>query len=220
MIESDTGTRVLLDTPPELRLQLLAAGIDHVDAVVYTHDHADHIHGVDDIRAFSVRRETPLPIYGPADTLARLAVRFPYVFDPRLKPLPGTSKPEGTPHPVADGEVISIGDVSLEALSVPHGLVTVFAYRAGPIGYVTDAKTVPESVRARLRGVKILVLNALFRREHPTHLSLSDAVAVAQDIGADMTYLTHLTHENAHADLVAELPPGIAPAYDGLVVHA
>jgi phosphoribosyl 1,2-cyclic phosphate phosphodiesterase len=219
VLESDSGTRVLIDTPPELRLQLLAARIDRVDAVVYTHDHADHIHGVDDIRAFTVRRDSPLPIYGPADTLARLATRFPYVFDPRLKPLPGTSKPEGTPHAVSDGEIITVSDLSLEAVSVPHGLVTVFGYRAGPIAYVTDAKTVPDPVRARLRGARVLVLNALFRREHPTHLSLSDAIAVAQDIGAEQTYLTHLTHENFHADLVAELPPGIQPAYDGLVVH-
>jgi phosphoribosyl 1,2-cyclic phosphate phosphodiesterase len=220
VIETDTGTRLLIDTPPELRLQLIAADIDRVDAVFFTHDHADHIHGVDDIRAFSVRRSSPLPMYGPADTLARLAERFPYIFDERMKPLPGTSKPEGQAIPLADGERVTVGDAMVEPIAVPHGLVTVFGYRVGPIAYVTDAKSIPPRAMDRLRGVDVLVLNALFRTEHPTHLSVAQAIEVARQVGARRTYLTHLTHQNFHADLEAELPPGIAPAHDGLVVHA
>ncbi|MBC7896353.1 MAG: MBL fold metallo-hydrolase [Cytophagaceae bacterium] len=220
VVETDDGTRLLIDTPPELRLQVVACGIDRVDAVLFTHDHADHIHGVDDIRAFSVRRSTPLPMYGPADTLARLATRFPYIFDDRMKPLPGTSKPEGHAIALVDGERVAIGDAVVEAIAVPHGLVTVFGYRVGPIAYVTDAKSIPAAALERLRGVKVLVLNALFRTEHPTHLSLAQAIDVAREVGAPRTYLTHLTHQNFHADLEAELPPGIAPAFDGLVIHA
>lgn len=220
VIESDGGTRLLVDTPPELRLQLVASDIDRVDAVLFTHDHADHIHGIDDIRAFTVRRSSPLPMYGPADTLRRLARRFPYIFDDRMKPLPGTSKPEGLAIAMHDGEIVTVGDVVVEAIAVPHGLVTVFGYRVGPMAYVTDAKSIPAPALARLRGVEVLVLNALFRTEHPTHLSLAQAVDVAREVGASRTYLTHLTHQNFHADLEAELPPGIAPAFDGLVVHA
>ena len=218
VVETDLGTRLLIDTPPELRLQLITCGIDRIDAVLYTHDHADHIHGVDDIRAFTVRRDAPLPMYGPVDTIERLAQRFPYIFDQAMRPLPGTSKPEGQAHIVRDGESFRVGDAEVSAIALPHGRVTVFAYRIGPLAYVTDAKSVPEGAMQRLRGARVLVINALFRTEHPTHLSIPEALSVAERVGADRTYLTHLTHENFHADLEAELPRGVSPAFDGLVV--
>jgi phosphoribosyl 1,2-cyclic phosphate phosphodiesterase len=219
LVETDLGTRLLIDTPPELRLQLIAAGVDRVDAVLFTHDHADHIHGVDDIRAFTVRRDAPLPMYGSAETLERLAQRFPYIFDDRMRPLPGTSKPEGQARPIRDGETATIGDATVQAIALPHGQVKVLGYRIGPLAYITDAKSVPDAAIEAMRGARVLVLNALFRWEHPTHLSLSQALAVAEKIGAERTYLTHLTHENFHADLEAELPRGVAPAFDGLVVR-
>ncbi len=219
LVETDNGTRILVDTPPELRLQLVTADIDRLDAVLFTHDHADHTHGLDDIRALSMRRDAPLPLYGPADTLERLARRFPYIFDDRIRPLPGTSKPEGSARPLADGETIQLGDVAVTPVAVPHGLVTVFGYRIGALAYVTDAKAVPPAAMERMRGAKVLVLNALFRTEHPTHLSVSEALRVAAEIGAERTYLTHLTHDNFHADLEAELPRGVAPAFDGLTVR-
>lgn len=218
VVESGTGTRVLIDTPPELRLQLVTTGIDWVDAVLFTHEHADHIHGIDDLRAITVRRDAPLPIYGPRETLDALGARFPYIFDD-VRPLPGTSKPQAEAHPVCAGEPFSIADIDILPLEVPHGNVTVFAYRMGPLAYVTDAKTLPPATLDALRGVKVLVINALFRTEHPTHLSISEAIAAARAIGADRTYLTHLTHHNFHADLEAELPPGITPAFDGLTIR-
>jgi phosphoribosyl 1,2-cyclic phosphate phosphodiesterase len=104
-------------------------------------------------------------------------------------------------------------------VGVPHGSVTVFAYRIGPIAYVTDAKSLPPDALRLLAGAKVLVINALFRTEHPTHLSLPEAVSAARQVGAERTYLTHLTHDNFHADLEAELPRGITPAFDGLVVR-
>lgn len=219
VVESNHGTRLLIDTPPELRLQLVAAGIDRVDAVAYTHQHADHTHGIDDIRAFTDSRQGPLPIYGPAETLGHLQERFQYIFDDNVRPLPGTSKPEGRAYPIESGETFTVGDMEVTAVAVPHGTVTVFAYRIGPLAYVTDAKALTPEALELFRGANTLVLNALFRTEHPTHLSIPEAIATARAIGAERTYLTHLTHDNFHADLEAELPQGIAPAFDGLTVR-
>jgi phosphoribosyl 1,2-cyclic phosphate phosphodiesterase len=218
LVETNGGTRILIDTPPELRLQLIAAGIDRVDAVFFTHDHADHVHGIDDIRALSGHGDLPIDMYGPPDTMARLAQRFAYIFDDSIRPLPGTSKPEGRAHTLRPGEIIRIGDVDVLPVEVPHGPVTVYGYRIGQLGYITDAKELPEQALKMFRGVTVLVINALFRTPHPTHLSVSEAVSAAERVGASATYLTHLTHRTGHSDLERELPPGIAPAYDGLVV--
>ena len=212
------GTNLLIDTPPELRLQLIASGIAHIDAVLFTHDHADHTHGLDDIRAISVKREGALPFYGPAETMASLSTKFAYVFDDRIQPLPGTWKPEGAVHVLEPGKVERVGTLDVIAVEVPHGLIRVFGYRIGALGYVTDAKAIPPEGLRLLRGVKVLVLNALFRTEHPTHLSFTEAIEVSRQVGAERTFLTHLTHHNSHADLEAELPDGISPAFDGLTV--
>ena len=213
------GKRLLIDTPPELRLQLVAAGVDRIDAVLFTHAHADHVHGIDDLRAISVRQRAALAAYGPAETLAELASKFPYIFDPRIQPPPGTSKPELAPHPLAPNTTTEIAGVPVLALALPHGpSATVFGYRIGPIAYVTDVKEIPDDVLPRLAGLEVLVLNALLERPHPLHLSIPEAVATAQRIGARRTLLTHLTHDATHAALAARLPAGIEPAYDGLVI--
>jgi phosphoribosyl 1,2-cyclic phosphate phosphodiesterase len=217
-VETDGGAVLLIDTPPELRLQLLRAHIDRVDAVLYTHGHADHTHGIDDLRAITARRDVHLPMYGAAETLDDLARKFAYIFDDNIRPMPGTTKPQGRAIPIAAGETVRIADVDVTAVPVPHGAVTVFAYRIGPLAYVTDAKSLPEEALALLRGARVLVINALFRRPHPSHLSLPEALRAARDVGAERTYLTHLTHDNFHADLEAELPAGVAPAFDGLTI--
>jgi len=215
LVDTDAGTRILIDTPPELRLQLLHAGVSAVDAVLYTHDHADHVHGIDDLRAVSVRHGK-LPIYGPAEVLERLTGRFPYIFDAAVRPPRGTSKPELVPHPLEAGVPTMIAGCEVLPLAFAHGAMRVFGYRLGEIAYVTDVKTVDDEAIARLRGVRVLVLNALFEKPHPTHLSIPEAIEVARAIGAERTLLTHLTHRTAHADLAARLPAGIEPAYDGL----
>lgn len=217
----DGGTAVLIDTPTELRLQLVSCDVRRVDAVLFTHDHADHTHGLDDIRVLSEKRGGPLPVYGPAETLRSLALKFPYIFDPAIRPLPGTTKPEGMARALEAGRATRIGPFDVIPFVVPHGPTTVFGYRIGPLGYVTDAKQLPDEaceILTRDGGVQVLVLNALLRHEHPTHLSLDQAVATARRIGAARTYLTHLTHESSHAALEAELPPGVHPAFDGLQV--
>jgi phosphoribosyl 1,2-cyclic phosphate phosphodiesterase len=219
LVETDAGTNILIDTPTELRLQLIAAGVSRVDAILFTHDHADHVNGIDDIRALSDKSDAPIDMYGPPDTMERLAKRFAYIFDAAIKPLPGSSKPEGRAHHVRAGESFPIGDVEVMPVAVPHGPISVYGYRIGNLGYVTDAKELPEQALREFRGVSVLVINALFHAQHPTHLSIPEAVAAARRVGAPQTWLTHLTHRTGHAELAAELPPGIAPAFDGLTVQ-
>jgi len=173
----------------------------------------------DDLRAFTVRRAGPLPLYGSSETLASLSQKFNYIFDERVRPPPGTSKPQLRPVVVEPGTAFTVGDVEILPVEVSHGTIGVLAYRIGKLAYVTDAKAVPAAAIDQLRGVRVLVINALFRTEHPSHLSIPEAIAVARELGAERTYLTHLTHDNFHADLEAELPPGVTPAFDGLTVR-
>lgn len=214
-----TGSTILIDTPPELRLQLIAGGFSRIDAVVYTHEHADHINGIDDLRIFSVRRPQPLPIYGPAETLERLRESFNYIFDDAVRPYEGTSKPSLSLHPTPPGRPVSVAGVQVLPLAFQHGHLRVFGYRIGGLAYLTDVKSIQESERERLRGLDVLVLNALWWRPHPTHLSISEAVDTARALGARRTYLTHLTHETGHSELEAKLPAEVRPAYDGLTVE-
>lgn len=213
------GRRLLIDTPPELRLQLVAAGAERVDAVLYTHAHADHVHGIDDLRAISVRQGASLPVYGAAATLGELASRFPYIFDAAIRAHPGTSKPELAAHVLEPGRRVAVAGIPVLPLALPHGDHGVFGYRIGPVAYLTDVKAIPDAAATQLAGLDVLVLNALLPEPHPLHLSIPEAVAAAQRIGARRTFFTHLTHDAPHADLAARLPAGIAPAHDGLVIE-
>ena len=183
------GKRLLIDTPPELRLQLVAAGVDHIDAVLFTHAHADHVHGIDDLRALSVRQGAMLPAYGSRDTMAELVAKFPYIFDPSIVVPVGTSKPELEAHVLESGKTTSIAGVPVLVLSLPHGDHAVFGYRFGAVAYLTDVKTIPDDVVTALAGLDVLVLNALLSRPHPLHLSVPEAVAAAQRVGARRTAL-------------------------------
>lgn len=208
---------LLVDTPPELRLQLLRERVRSVDAVWFTHLHADHVHGIDDLRVFSDRAGGALGCYVPASMAATMALRFDYIFDDEITVPEGTSKPRLDLVPVTpDGPIEVLGE-ELLPVPVPHGDSEVYGFRIGPLGYVTDAKLLPDDAIARLAGVEILVLNALwFGKPHPTHFTVEEAVEAAQRVGADRTYLVHLTHKVGHQELLDRLPPGIEPAYDGL----
>jgi phosphoribosyl 1,2-cyclic phosphate phosphodiesterase len=213
------GKRILIDTPPELRIQLLAAGTKSLDAVLFTHTHADHIAGIDDLRAFSDRQGSDLPLYGSAETLAALRASHRYIFDAGVKALPGTTKPQLAPHELVQGRMAEVAGVKVLPLGFPHGHLTVLGFRFGDMAYVTDVKEVPAAVRDQLRGLKLLVLNALRYKPHPTHLSIDDALAVVADLAPVRTIFTHLTHDTGHAELAAKLPRGVEPGYDGLTLE-
>jgi len=220
LLQSGDGRRTLLiDTPPELRLQLVAAGVATIDAVWFTHAHADHTHGIDDLRVFSARTGRPLRALCDAVTKQRLEATFPYIFDPAYRPPEGTTKPEIDLCTFRAGEPAVAAGFDLMPFDVPHGDMTAFGFRVGELGYVTDAKEIPPLARRVLSGVRILVLNALwYGNPHPTHFNVEEAIETARAIGAERTFLTHLTHRVGHAELAAALPPGIEPAWDGLTI--
>ncbi len=211
---------LLVDTPPELRLQLLACGIDRVDAVWYTHLHADHVHGIDDVRIFSTRGRGAVPTCVPEEMKDELTGRFPYIFDERVKAARGTTRPRLALSTYTEGVPRRILGVELIPFRVPHGPENAYGFRAGALGYVTDAKRLPGPALDILRGVEVLVLNALWLGSpHPTHFNVEEAVEAALQVGAKRTYLTHLTHKVGYGELVEWLPDGIEPAFDGLVVE-
>ncbi len=214
------GGRLLVDTPPELRLQLLGAGRAPVDAVWYTHAHADHIHGIDDLRAFTALHSHPVTAYVPEGAAPLFHRRFAYIFDRSIQPEEGTSKPTIDLVELAPDAEVEICGETFRPLPVPHGPLTVYGFRVGRIGYVTDAKRLPPDVLSALAGVQVLVLNALWiGNPHPTHFNVEEAVDVARTVGAERTFLTHLTHRVRHEELSRYLPEGVEPAHDGLEVE-
>lgn len=206
---------VLFDTSADLRAQALRVGLDRLDAVVFTHAHADHIFGLDDIRIFNFRQQAPIPCYGSHETLAAIRRAFSYVFEPGQE---GGGKPQldlievRTPFFLLGRQFVPV--------PVWHGEMEVFGYRIGNFAYVTDCNRIPEESLALLAGVEVLVLDALRYRPHSTHFSVSQAVEAAERVGAARTILTHMSHEVDHGAPEVVLPAGIELGYDGLSFDA
>lgn len=211
------NTKLLIDATPDFRTQALRAGIDDLDAVLVTHSHADHILGLDDMRAFTERSGKPMPIYSMPRVLADLQRVFAYacVEKPAWPSLPAFAL-----RPVNAGDEFCVGDVRVRAFELPHGHATVLGFAFGnEFVYLTDCNAVaPEIVKA-ISGVPVLTLDALRHRPHPTHLTIEAATGIAGDVGAQLALLTHLCHEVDHAGAEKDLPASVRLAYDGLKVE-
>lgn len=206
------AVRVLVDTTTDLRQQALRVGLPRVDAVIFTHHHADHVLGLDELRIFNFVHRIPIPLYGREETLEAIHRMFAYAFDDR-----GRGVPRLELHP-AEGP-FELRGVRVVPVPVRHDRLTISAYRIGNFAYVTDCSGIPEVSAALLAGVDVLVIDALRRKPHPAHFTLDEALAEIERIGAPTAYLTHLSHEFDHAALQSELPADVHVAYDGLVLE-
>jgi phosphoribosyl 1,2-cyclic phosphate phosphodiesterase len=203
---------VLVDTPTDLRAQALRFGLPRLDAVLFTHSHADHIYGLDDIRIFNFRQRAAIPCYGSEETLRAIRRAFAYVFEAGQE---GGGKPQLELIPVR--EPFELFGRTILPVPVWHGSLEVFGFRIGGFAYLTDCSAIPEASLRMLAGLEVLILDALRYRPHPTHFSLAEAIEAAARIGAGRTILTHLSHDVDHGAPAIPLPPGVELGYDGLV---
>jgi len=214
LVEND-ATRVLIDTSPDIREQLLAADVDHVDGVVWSHDHADQTHGLDELRVLAIRHRQRVPVWGDATTLASLKKKFGYCFE----------QPEGSWYPaILDAEVMdgpfTVGAIDIVPFEQDHGSMISQGFRFGPIGYSNDLVTLSDAAFETLAGVKIWIVDALRYAPHPTHVNVETALEWIDRLKPERAVLTNMHVDLDYQTLRRELPAGVEPAYDGMVLEA
>ncbi|AZI26231.1 MBL fold metallo-hydrolase [Pedobacter sp. G11] len=215
LIETNDKT-IVVDSGPDFRYQLLREKVEDLDAVLFTHEHKDHIAGLDDIRPFNYLLGKVIDVYATERVQTALKREFYYIF--------AETKYHGLPqiklHTVNNGENFKIGETEIIPLEVMHHLLPITGYRIGDFTYITDAKTIPEASFDKIKGTKILVINALQKEPHISHFTLDEAVTFAEKVGAETTYLTHISHNLGLHDVVEnDLPSNIRLAYDGLKIE-
>ncbi|MBM3507397.1 MAG: MBL fold metallo-hydrolase [Alphaproteobacteria bacterium] len=214
ILVEEGDARILVDTSPDLRFQCLRFGIVRLDAVLYTHDHADHTHGIDELRRLHYLAHSPVKVFGDRETLASVTSRFAYAF----APADPSYRPFATAHEI--NGPFTVGGIPVTPYPQYHGNVTSLGFRFGPIAYSTDLVGLPEESYETLRGVKIWIVDCLKRESHPTHAGLLISLRMLEKVRPERGVLTHMTGSLDYRTLAAELPAGIAPAYDGLVLEA
>lgn len=210
------STSVLVDAGPDFRCQMLRHKVKHLDAVILTHSHKDHIAGMDDIKAFTYFTKKPMKVYAEAATEAAIRREYYYAFaDDKY---PGT--PEFDMHPISNQPFL-VGDIAITPVRVWHLKMPVLGFRFGHFTYITDANFIDEIEKEKIKGSEIIVLNALRKEKHVSHFNLREAIDLVTELGIPEAYLTHLSHQlGKHEEIEAELPKGIHLAYDGLLLNS
>lgn len=215
VVTLDDGQQVLVDTTPDLRAQALRHDLRRLDAILYTHAHADHLMGLDEVRRYNMLSKSAIPVFADAATLGEVRRTFAYIFESAAPK--GTGVPDIRLFPI--GGAFCIGRKLILPIPIQHGPWHILGFRIGHFAYLTDCNGIPESSLPLLNGLDCLVLDALRRKPHPTHFTLDEAVAMARRIDAGQTYFTHIAHDLGHAETCATLPERMTLAYDGLEVE-
>lgn len=208
------GKTLVVDTPPEFRQQVIRSRIRRVDALLFTHSHADHIFGLDDVRRFNEMQGGELPVFARPHTLEDLRRAFHYAFVPGQ---PGGGKPKLALTPL-EGDRLEWEGLEVEVIPVLHGRLEVSAFRFGDFAYVTDTSRIPPESLERLRGLDTLILDALRWEAHTTHFTIEEALAAVADLQPRRTFFTHMAHTVPHAETERRLPAGVRLAYDGMIL--
>jgi phosphoribosyl 1,2-cyclic phosphate phosphodiesterase len=213
MVQSEKTT-IVVDTGPDFRYQMLRAKVKHLDAIIFTHPHKDHVAGLDDVRAYNFFSRRPVQVFANEMTQEVLIREFPYAFAEMKYP----GVPEIHFHTI-DMDPFSVGDIDVIPIMVWHLKMPVIGFRFGNFTYITDANKIEPHEKDKIRGSDVLVLNSLRKEKHISHFSLSEAIYIAQELGVPRTFFTHMSHQmGLHEDINKELPPGIALAYDKMTI--
>jgi len=214
IILSVEKSNILIDTATDLRYQSLKNNIRHIEAVLFTHDHADHVHGIDELRSFNFIQKEPIPCYGDFRTLERIKKMFSYIFTQKQS---GGGIPRLEMNEITDR--VEISGLAVTPVEVLHGELPIFGYRFADTAYVTDCSQIPDDSMEKLLGLELLILGALRYTPHSTHFNIDQALAVASELKPKRTVLTHLSHEVDFLTASSQMPEGVSFAYDGLSIE-